>query len=465
MTRNHTVEKIGGTSMSRFAELLETVIIGRNQQFPLKNRIFVVSAYSGITNLLLEHKKSGKDGVFQLFRKNDPKWKTALDGVMHEMHSINAGFSSLGLPVSQCNEHITERIREIKSCLNDLKRLCSYGHFHFEDYLPAIRELLASIGEYHSAYNSVEILRARQIKAELADLTGWKSSESLNLEDKIRSVFASIDIAQTLTIATGYTKCREGLMRSFDRGYSEITFSKISTITGASEGIIHKEFHLSSGDPNIIGVDKVSIIGEMNFDMADQLADLGMEAIHPKAGKGMEMLGIPIRVKNAFDPDHPGTLITNNHIPTQCRVSMICGRSDLIALEISDPEMVGQFGYDYRIVSHLNESKISYIAKNTNANTITHYLVEKSEKVDQLYQDLQQAFPKAHLRKIPVALVSVVGSQLTKGGILAKAAVALSEANIEVQAVNQCMRQINLQLIVNVEDFNQTLITLHEALI
>ena len=465
MAANHTVEKIGGTSMSRFGELLDTVIIGRKKQFSLKNRIFVVSAYSGITNFLLEHKKSGKDGVYQLFRKNDPKWKAALDGVLQEMQSINAGFASLGLPVAQCNEHIAERIKEIKSCLNDLKRLCSYGHFHFEDYLPAIRELLASIGEYHSAYNSVEILRAQNIKAELADLTGWKSNESLNLDDKIKSVFESIDISRTLTIATGYTKCREGLMRSFDRGYSEITFSKISTITNAAEGIIHKEFHLSSGDPNIIGVDKVSIIGEMNFDMADQLADLGMEAIHPKAGKGMEMQGIPIRVKNAFDPDHPGTLITTTYVPTQSKVSMICGRNDLIALEICDPEMVGQFGYDYQIVSHLNLNKVSYIAKNTNANTITHYLAEKIERIDHLYQDLQQAFPKAHFRRIPVALVSVVGSHLTKGGVLAKASVALAEHGIEVQAVNQCMRQINLQFIVNVDDFNKTLITLHNALI
>lgn len=465
MAASHTVEKIGGTSMTRFGELLETVIIGRNRQYSLKNRIFVVSAYSGITNLLLEHKKTGQDGVYQLFRKNDPNWKAALDAVLHEMQSINKGLSDLGLPVSTCDEHIAERVKGIKSCLNDLRRLCSYGHFQFEEFLPAIRELLASIGEYHSAYNSVEILNARSIKADLADLSGWKSNESLTLDDKIRSVFSSIDIANTLTIATGYTKCREGLMQTFDRGYSEITFSKIATVTKAAEGIIHKEFHLSSGDPNIIGIDKVTVIGEMNFDMADQLADLGMEAIHPKAGKGMEMMGIPIRVKNAFDPDHPGTLITTNYVPTEPKVSMICGRNDLAALEINDPEMVGQFGYDYQIVSHLNANKVSYIAKNTNANTITHYLAEKEHKIGELFQDLKIAFPKARIRIVPVGLVSVVGSHLTRGGVLAKTSAALADAGIEIQAVNQCMRQVNLQVVINREDFNTTLITLHNALI
>lgn len=465
MAATHTVEKIGGTSMTRFGELLETVIIGRNKQYSLKNRIFVVSAYSGITNLLLEHKKTGQDGVYQMFKKNDPNWKTALDAVLHEMQSINRGLANIGLPVAACDEHIAERVKGIKSCLNDLKRLCSYGHFQFEEFLPAIREMLASVGEYHSAYNSVEILNARKIKADLADLSGWKSNESLTLDDKISSVFSTIDIANTLTIATGYTKCREGLMQTFDRGYSEITFSKIATITNASEGIIHKEFHLSSGDPNIIGVDKVSVIGEMNFDMADQLADLGMEAIHPKAGKGMEMRGIPIRVKNAFDPDHPGTLITTDYVPSDPKVSMICGRNDLTALEINDPVMVGQFGYDFQIVSHLNAHKISYIAKNTNANTITHYLAEKVHIINDLFQDLKNAFPTARMRSVPVALVSVVGSHLARGNVLAKAAAALAEHGIEIQAVNQCMRQINLQFIINKEDFNKTLITLHNALV
>lgn len=465
MARTHTVEKIGGTSMTRFGELLDTVIIGKKRQNSLKNRIFVVSAYSGITNLLLEHKKSGQDGVYQLFRKNDNKWKQALDGVLLEMQRINEGFAGLGLPVIECNDHIAERIAGIKSCLNDLKRLCSYGHFHFEDYLPAARELLASIGEYHSAYNSVEILKARGIRADLADLTGWKSNESLSLDDKIRSIFSQIDIPQTLTIATGYTKCREGLMQTFDRGYSEITFSKIATITDAAEGIIHKEFHLSSGDPNVIGINKVTVIGEMNFDMADQLADLGMEAIHPKAGKGMERQGIPIRVKNAFDPDHPGTLITTSYVPKETKVSMICGRSDLTAIEISDPEMVGQFGYDYQIVSVLNSNRVSYIAKNTNANTITHYLAEKDQRIEALFSDLQQAFPRARMRRIPVAIVSVVGSHLAKGNILAKATAALASGGIEVQAVNQCMRQINLQFVINRDDFNKTVVTLHKALV
>ena len=59
----HTVVKIGGTSMSRVHELRDTLLIGDRTGTDLYGRIFVVSAFGGITNLLLEHKKSGKPGV------------------------------------------------------------------------------------------------------------------------------------------------------------------------------------------------------------------------------------------------------------------------------------------------------------------------------------------------------------------------------------------------------------------
>ena len=56
----HTVEKIGGTSMSRFGEVMDNVIVAGRSGSALYNRIFVVSAYSGITNILLEDKKTGE---------------------------------------------------------------------------------------------------------------------------------------------------------------------------------------------------------------------------------------------------------------------------------------------------------------------------------------------------------------------------------------------------------------------
>ena len=64
---NHTVEKIGGTSMSRFGELMKNILIGDRQGDALYNRLFVVSAYGGVTNMLLEDKKTAAPGIYAAF--------------------------------------------------------------------------------------------------------------------------------------------------------------------------------------------------------------------------------------------------------------------------------------------------------------------------------------------------------------------------------------------------------------
>ena len=63
-----TVEKIGGTSMSEFKDVLNNIIIGKRSGSEFYNRIFVVSAYNNVTNWLLEHKKTGEPGIIDKTR-------------------------------------------------------------------------------------------------------------------------------------------------------------------------------------------------------------------------------------------------------------------------------------------------------------------------------------------------------------------------------------------------------------
>lgn len=153
-------------------------------------------------------------------------------------------------------------------------------------YLPQVREFLSSIGEAHSAYNTSLKLKTLGINACFIDLSGWNNGQAGSLDEVILAAFEDIDVATQLPIVTGYAYCNEGLMKTYDRGYSEMTFSRIAALTNATQAIIHKEYHLSSSDPRIVGADKVSPMGLTNFDVADQLANLGMEAIHPNASAG-----------------------------------------------------------------------------------------------------------------------------------------------------------------------------------
>ncbi|MCF6176423.1 MAG: aspartate kinase [Victivallaceae bacterium] len=463
--KKHTVEKIGGTSMTRFGEIMDNVIIAKRQGKELYNRIFVVSAYGGITDLLLENKKNGEPGIYGYFAQGDDKWLEALETTRNKMIECNRTFTELGLDQQVADDFVNERMDGVRQCLQDLIRLRSFGHFKPQEYLPASREFLSAVGEAHSAFNSVEILKQHGVNAVFADMTGWRETHSLPMEEMIDRTFKTIDFSSELPIATGYVKCSEGIMNRFDRGYSEITFSKIAVITKAHEGIIHKEFHLSTGDPRLIGEDKVKTIGNTNFDIADQLSDMDMPAIHSKASKEMELTNISIRVKNAFDPEHPGTLISHSYVSPEPRVEMICGRDDVVAIEVFDPEMVGESGYDYRLLRSFTKCGISYIEKNTNANTITHLIPQKSKKLDECIGMIKKDFPGAKVSVKEVAVVAVLGSNMKIAGFLSRAADALAKANINVLSLSQSMRQVNIQFIIQRQEFNDAQIALHHEFV
>ena len=461
----HTVEKIGGTSMTRFAEILQNVIIGHRSSAELYNRIFIVSAYGGVTNLLPENKKNGAPGVYGKFAKDDESWQDALETVRAEMIRLNRSFQNLGLDQDAADKFVNERLDGIRDCLLDLQKLRKYGQFNMGSYLLPTREMLAAVGEAHSAHNSVLILKKHGINAVFIDLTGWMKKESMSFEKAVRHGFEGIDISISLPIVTGYVKYDEGIMTRFDRGYSEITFSKVAVVTRAREGIIHKEYHLCTADPKIIGEDKVKVIGHTNFDIADQLSDLDMEAIHSKAAKEMEHMNIPIRVKNAFEPDNPGTLISRDYISPTPHVEMICGRKDVEAIEVMDPEMVGKVGYDYHLMKTMFDTRISYIAKTTNANTITVFVPQKNPRLEECIELIRGLFPSAQVRTFGTAIVSVIGTNMSIPGFLSRAANALHNANINVLALVQSTRQVNMQFIVEREDFEKAQQALHKAFV
>ena len=210
----HTIEKIGGTSMSRFGEVMKNVIIGRRQGAELYNRAFVVSAYSGITNALLEDKKTGAPGVYGHIQHDSPDWEDALEKVRATMLEYNRSFEPIGLDVKRADDFVNERLDGIHSCLKYVMYLRTAGHSKPSDYLPATREFLAAVGEAHSAFNSTLILKANGINARFVDLSGWMSTEVQTLDEAILNAFKDVNFETEIPIVTGYVKYDEGIMFS-----------------------------------------------------------------------------------------------------------------------------------------------------------------------------------------------------------------------------------------------------------
>lgn len=455
-----TVEKIGGTSMSQFQNVLKNIIIGNRKEKELYNRIFVVSAYNNVTNWLLEHKKTGEPGIYKKFIKAED-YESALDELQKKLIQLNRSFEDIKLEQTTADEFITGRINQAKNYLNSLADVLATGYVSRQNILLAAREILSSIGEAHSAFNSVNILSNNGIKATFIDLCGFNDHEYLTIDQRIHKAFHKINFAKSVLVATGYTKGTEGIMREFDRGYSEVTFSKIAVEVKADEAIIHKEFHLSSADPKLVGVEKSIPVGKTNYNVADQLADIGMEAIHPKASKPLETTGINIRIKNTFEPDHPGTLISKNYVCAESKVEIISGSDKMMAIEIHDPLMVGQVGFDLDIMKIFAEYKVSYILKSTNANSITQVIWEKDAS-DQLIKILKEKYHEVTLKK--VALVCALGTNIAKPGILVKATKTLADNNINVDCISQSLKQVNMQFVISRDNYSKAIISLNDAL-
>ncbi len=456
-----TVEKIGGTSMTKFQDVLQNIIHYPHEKEFRYGRVFVVSAYGGVTNMLLENKKTKEAGIYTHFI-NQENYEVEIDELTKKLIDLNREFAGLGLDLTVADEFIEKRINKTKEYLKSMSEVVASGYVDRNNINLAAREMLASIGEAHSAFNTVNILKNIGINASFIDLTGFNDSSHLTIDERIIKSFKDIDFTESILIATGYTKGTEGIMREFDRGYSEITFSKIAVVLKADEAIIHKEFHLSSADPNVVGVNNTRIVGKTNYDVTDQLADVGMEAIHPKASKPLENNGINLRIKNTFDPKHPGTLITKDYIGEEAKIEIIAGSDKVVVCEVFDPSMVGEVGFDLGMMRMFEKHKVSYIMKATNANSISVVIWENNGNNENLISELKRNFMTVTTRK--AAIVCLIGSNISKPGVLASAASVLAKNKINILCVSQSLRQVNMQLVIEREYFNKAVISLNEEL-
>jgi len=467
MSSRHSVEKVGGTSMAATATVFDNVLIGGRKGTDLYQRIFVVSAYAGMTDLLLEQKRSGEPGVYARFiADEDPDgWRQAMDAVRRAMHERNATMFVRADRLAEADAFVDMRIDAVTACLGDLARLRSHGRFCVKEQLVTVRELLAGIGEAHSAHSTALLLRDRGVNAEFVDLTLWDQQDMRELDSRVTEAFESIDLATTLPIVAGYAGCSEGMVRLYARGYSEMTFSRIAVLTGAREAIIHKEFHLSSADPRLVGTGKARKIGRTNYDVADQLANLGMEAIHPGAGRGLRQTDIPLRVRNTFDREDGGTLICGTYVSDTPRVEIVTGVRHAQALQFFEQDMVGVKGYDAAILDALTRHGAWIVSKSSNANTITHYLSADTATVKRVIADLQTRYPDAAISAQPVAIVSVIGSDISRPGLVSDALRALDTAHVPIIAMQHQIRNVDVQFIVNIDHFDTAVRALHVALV
>lgn len=468
MKKNLTVHKIGGTSMLQYAAVRDNIIKSSDGKGNAYGRVFVVSAYAGITNHLLSDKKSGESGVFSLFQAepDGTGWQFCLDNVLHSMLELNDDiFSNCPELKEQADQFISTRLAEVKEKLITVGKLLKSGFFAPESAIPQCGEMLAGLGEVQSAWNLAHLIKSELgYDTEFVDLTGWEQ-DFISRDQMIKSAFSAIDLTKSIPIVTGYSRSEGGVLDRYGRGYTEMTMSDLSVRLAAQEAVIHKEFHLSTADPKLVGEQQARTMGVTDYDIADQLSHYGMEAIHPEAARGMRKAGIPIRIKNTFEPDHPGTLISfsSNNL---AEVEIIASRDDVVNINCFDHGMLGALPEAKNFIQDLIFNLGGdYVSSSHSANSIGVVATLPLQKQDVLAKELDLHWPDGDCELESVAQIGVLGREMDTGKTLRDGIDALLKGGVSVMAASTGHRDIEVRFIVPSKQHDVAVKQLHAALV
>lgn len=142
--------------------------------------------------------------------KHDEGWRDAVYALEQRMLLINENMFADAMTRLRADKFIRARLAEAIACIQNILQTCQYGQFSLRQYLPQIREFLASLGESHSAYNTALKLNTLGVNARFVDLSGWCEATQGNLDQVIEEAFRDIDVTSELPIVTGYASCQEG---------------------------------------------------------------------------------------------------------------------------------------------------------------------------------------------------------------------------------------------------------------
>jgi aspartate kinase len=142
-------------------------------------------------------------------------------------------------------------------------------------------------------------------------------------------------------------------------------------------------------------------------------------------------------------------------------VEIVSGSRNVIAIEVHDPMMVGEVGFDGRIMDYFVRHNVSYILKSTNANSIT-MVVWDNEKSHKLINVLNEVFYQVNA--LPMAIVCVMGTNIALPGFLYNATKAMYDNGINVESFAQSLMQVNMQFVIRRDRYEDAVIALNETL-
>ncbi|MBQ6689503.1 MAG: bifunctional aspartate kinase/homoserine dehydrogenase I [Bacteroidales bacterium] len=454
------VLKFGGSSVAN-ADNMSKVVDIVTKAVDRDRTILVASAISGCTDTLIR--------IGHLASQRDESYTVLVDDLQHKHHEIIRSF----LPLEKQDES-----KEVCDYLFDSLRSIAQGVFLLGELSPASLDAIQGFGELWST----KILATKLASIGIA--TKWIDSRNIirtvtkgdkNIVDaqktysRINEMVESNPITQLFVLPGFIASDKQGRTTTLGRGGSDYTASLYAVGCKARVLEIWTDVPgMMTSNPKIVPTART--ISNISYKAALELSHFGAKVIYPPTIQPVVAEGIPIYVKNTFDPDAFGTLIEKHPPRSKDSVIGISNSDNIALLSLEGSGMVGIPGFSSRLFETLSQNDINIILI-TQASSVHTMCIAVSEKdAEKAREAADRCFAyeislgKLNPLKVEkgYSIVCLVGDDvLNQSGATGRMLAALGRNSIPVRATAQGSSERNISVIISSSDTDAAIRTIH----
>ncbi len=329
----------------------------------------------------------------------------------------------------------------------------------------ATRDWVAARGEYFHACLIAEFLGAAFVPAGEC----VRFDQEGGLDPVSYSLLAQRIQADGLYVVPGfYGRDRQGRIKTFSRGGSDVTGAVVARAVGAA---LYENWTDVSGllmaDPQV--VERPRPIAEVTYRELRELAYMGATVLHEEVIFPVFEAGIPIQIKNTNAPHEPGTRIVARRDATEQPVVGIAGRTGFTAISIEKWRMNKELGFGHRALGVLLEHGVSYehIPSAIDSMSIIVSDDQLAGRETGVLQGLERALQPDRLEKhSPLALIATVGEGMAyRVGVSGTVFGALGAAGVNVRMISQGASEISILIGVAADDYERAVRAIYGAVV
>ena len=456
--------KFGGTSVGDVPRLQEVVAIVK--KFSKEQPVVIASAMGGLTNLLLETAQKAVE------RKTGEVNNAVAQ--IQERHLQIANAMILDYP------RRAALIKEQQQSIDELANLY-HGVSLLRELSPRSLDAIASFGEILSCRQITAIFEENKIKSHFVDGRTIIRTDDNFGEAAVDFSFSNKIIHDTITplvtngfvpVVTGFIGATEdGITTTIGRSGSDYSGSIVGSAMNSSEIWIWTDVDgVMTADPRFVNGAKV--LSEISYREAAEMSYFGAKVIHPKTMVPAIAKNIPIRIKNTFNPEHPGTLISAKPKHNGSSAKTVTSIDHLAIIAIEGNGMIGVPGISARIFSALARAQVNVMMISQASSEHNVCIIVPKKDCANGVKVLREEFSIDIEKKIiddvsvkePVSIVAVVGEgMIGSKGIAGRTFDAVAKADVNIIAIAQGSSELNISFVVEQIDANKAVQSVHDA--